>query len=274
MLVKRRSALSLLLCESNSTRLLAALMRFSYDLKLSQMEVNSVLDIEQNCGKHISLVNDVYSYEKEKLISEKESFEGAILCNAVDILANQVSIPIEAAKSVLWIMVRECEFVHQSLMDRKNNTFPGLSMKNDLRRYVEGLEYQMSGNELWSKTTHRYRSIKAEFEQKQKMPASSNLAPTKRSMDVEISAMRSGDLSFQEEGSNMLHDRRYDSVISATVWALSPRARRTFRHSTPYISVYTILLDEISFKRNPCRSCCSHIFVMLNLHNLPRANRE
>ncbi|KAF2492611.1 Aristolochene synthase in complex with 12,13 Difluorofarnesyl diphosphate [Lophium mytilinum] len=148
--------------------LLAALMRFSYDLHLSRMEVDFVADIEKNCGKHISLVNDIYSYEKEKLISEQETSEGAILCNAVQILADQVQVSIEVSKNLLWVMVREYEFVHRDLVDGKNALFPGLVLKGDLRHYVDGLQYQMSGNELWSKTTNRYRQAAADLKTQKK----------------------------------------------------------------------------------------------------------
>lgn len=114
-------------------------------------------DIEKNCGQHISLVNDILSYEKERLIAEKETSEGAILCNAVQVLADQVGITVEAAKGVLWIMIRECEHTHLKLLARIDSPLPGLQLKRDLRHYVEGLQYQMSGNEHWSKTTRRYR---------------------------------------------------------------------------------------------------------------------
>jgi aristolochene synthase len=131
-------------------------MRFAYDLRVSPQELAFMSDIEANCGKHISLVNDILSYEKEKSVSEKEDSEGAVLCNAVQILADQVGISSEAAKRVLWIMVRECEHAHKSLLARMDSSSPGLELSKDLKRYIEGLEYQMSGNEFWSKTTHRY----------------------------------------------------------------------------------------------------------------------
>ncbi|PVI03625.1 Aristolochene synthase in complex with 12,13 Difluorofarnesyl diphosphate [Periconia macrospinosa] len=143
--------------------LLAALMRFSYALEISPIELAFLSEMDKNCGKHISLVNDILSYEKEKRISETEKSEGAILCNAVQILSEQVAISVEAAKNVLWIMVRECEHAHVKLFSNIDSSIPGLSLKEDLRRYVQGLEYQMSGNEYWSKTTHRYREAKAQL---------------------------------------------------------------------------------------------------------------
>lgn len=163
-------------------------MRFSYDLHLSTAELDSVRDIERNCGKHISLVNDIFSYEKEKLISEKETTEGAIMCNAVQILSDEVHISIEAAKNVLWLMVREAEFAHAELQARHYSLLPGLVPKDDLRRYIEGLVYQMSGNELWSRTTMRYRQP-ATVERKDLQQASSS--PTDQQTEIPVHYMES-----------------------------------------------------------------------------------
>ena len=158
------TSLRCLKLSTDSIRLLAALMRFSYDLRLSPEELSFVSDIEKNCGRHISLVNDVFSYEKEKLISEREASEGAILCNAVQILSDQVQISIEAAKKVLLILARDCETTHNELLEKKDSTLPGLGLKDSLKRYIKGLEYQMSGNELWSRTTCRYKKTKVDSE--------------------------------------------------------------------------------------------------------------
>ena len=163
-------------------RLLAALMRFSYDLRLSREELSFVSDIEKNCGRHISLVNDVFSYEKERQISELDASEGAILCNAVQILSDQVQIPIEAAKNVLLILARDCEYTHKDLLEKKDSALPGLGLKDSLKRYIDGLEYQMSGNELWSRTTHRYKQAKIDSD-KVALTGASEALSKKRSLD-------------------------------------------------------------------------------------------
>lgn len=124
------------------------------DLHISTEELESVADIEDNCGRHISLVNDIYSYEKERLASQSIEQEGAILCNAVQVLANQLDLGVAPARHMLWILIREWEYTHQDLVKRRIATLPKCTV--ELQAYMNGLEYHMSGNELWSRTTKRY----------------------------------------------------------------------------------------------------------------------
>lgn len=67
--------------------------------------------LERNCSKQISVVNDIYSWEKELEASKTGHKEGSALCSAVKVLANSTSLDIEASKRVLWSMVREYVFI-------------------------------------------------------------------------------------------------------------------------------------------------------------------
>ncbi|KAB8236269.1 terpene synthase family protein [Aspergillus alliaceus] len=136
--------------------LLSALMRFSMGLKLSASELQRVREIDANCSKHLSVVNDIYSYEKELYTSKTAHSEGGVLCTSVQILAQEADVTAEAAKRVLFVMCRERELRHQLLVARLSAE--GLEAPR-LAAYVEGLEYQMSGNELWSQTTLRYSVV-------------------------------------------------------------------------------------------------------------------
>lgn len=49
------------------------------------------------------------------------------------------------------------EHAHEALCESKLLTPEGCSEAEQL--YMKGMEYQMSGNELWSKTTMRYRVV-------------------------------------------------------------------------------------------------------------------
>lgn len=62
---------------------------------------------------------------------------------------------IEAAKRVLWSMVREWEHIHDRLARDICNTEHGEVLSD----YIMGLKYQMSGNEQRSKTTPRYHKV-------------------------------------------------------------------------------------------------------------------
>ncbi|KAI1208436.1 Aristolochene synthase from penicillium Roqueforti [Annulohypoxylon truncatum] len=134
--------------------LLAALMRFCMGLYLDNDELDSVREIELNVGRHISIVNDIFSFEKELASSKVTHEEGGVLCSAVSVLAGEINIGTSAAKRILWSMCREWELIHQELVKKRMSSEEACS--SSLQKYVKALEYQMSGNELWSRSTGRY----------------------------------------------------------------------------------------------------------------------
>ncbi|KAH8807827.1 Aristolochene synthase in complex with 12,13 Difluorofarnesyl diphosphate [Xylogone sp. PMI_703] len=131
--------------------LLCALMRFSMDLRLTEDQLKSMAEIEQNCAKHLSVLNDIYSWEKELRASKTGHSEGSAICSAVQVLSNETSLPYASAKTVLWAICRGWESNHVALAEK-------LPTDRDIQIYVKGLEYQISGNEQWSATTSRYHS--------------------------------------------------------------------------------------------------------------------
>ena len=58
----------------------------------------------------------------------------------------------EAAKKMLWLITREWEDVFDGIRKRKIEEGCGATAV----QYMQGLENQMSGNEIWSLTTMRY----------------------------------------------------------------------------------------------------------------------
>lgn len=131
-------------------------MRFSMDLRLDPKDLVALRPIEQNHAKHIAIVNDIYSWEKESRQAQKCAQEGSVLCSAVKVMADNAGLDIESSKKVLWSMVREWEIKHDALCNALHDA-PDLI--DTLALYVEGLKYQMSGNETWSMTTPRYLVI-------------------------------------------------------------------------------------------------------------------
>ncbi|KAI9794983.1 MAG: carbonyl reductase (NADPH-dependent) ari1 [Peltula sp. TS41687] len=141
--------------------LLSALMRFSMGLSMTEKELGSVKDVDQNCAKHISVINDIYSWEKELRASKVGHKEGSALCSSVEVMAQEASISIEASKRVLFSLCREWELCHRQLEAERLNSI-GEEHRVEVSKYIKGLEYQMSGNELWSQTTLRYAEVPAE----------------------------------------------------------------------------------------------------------------
>ena len=121
-------------------------------LELSPEELGSLECVDMNCAKHISVVNDICSWEKELRKSQASGEEGSILCSSVKIVSDECNVGTEASKRILWTMCREWELIHLKLVEQRRDS------GRQVIRYCKGLECQMSGNELWSRTTMRYRA--------------------------------------------------------------------------------------------------------------------
>lgn len=124
-------------------------------LNMTPKELAGTIALERNCSKHISVVNDIFSWEKELRASQTGHREGSVLCTAVKILAERTSLGIEGSKRVLQAMTREWEHLHDEMVAKE--VAEGCSQAS--KDYMMGLEYQMSGNELWSRTTPRYNKL-------------------------------------------------------------------------------------------------------------------
>ena len=135
-------------------RLMAALMRFSMGLHVSGPDLASVAAIGRNCSNHIIVVNDIWSFDKELRASQTGHAEGGALCSAVQILAQGTELSMAAAKRTLYALVREWELVYRELVGAAKVNG---DCAEDLGSYVDGLEFQMSGNEAWSQITGRYK---------------------------------------------------------------------------------------------------------------------
>ncbi len=67
----------------------------------------------------------------------------------------ETGVGVEAAKKMLWLMTREWEEVFNGIVRENLESECGQVVED----YMRGLEYQMSGNELWSLTTSRYHDL-------------------------------------------------------------------------------------------------------------------
>lgn len=142
---------------TSSFSLLSALMCFSMDIHLTPGELEAMAPLVRNCANHISVVNDIWSWEKEFKASQTGHHEGSAISSAVLILAKETNLSIESSKRVLSAMVTEWERVHDRLAAEQLAQPEGCSPA--VKIYMKGLEYQMSGTKFWSKTTLRYNDL-------------------------------------------------------------------------------------------------------------------
>lgn len=120
-------------------------------LHLSTEELELMQPLEMNAMRHVTLVNDIASYEKE-VLAAGQGFALGQLCSAVPIVMTAFGLNEKQAMRVMWETTRELELQHFELAEEIKN-----ELDNDaLCLYAKGLEYQMAGNERWNLLTPRY----------------------------------------------------------------------------------------------------------------------
>ncbi|EXF73126.1 aristolochene synthase [Colletotrichum fioriniae PJ7] len=137
-----------------ASAVLLATQRFQDAIYLSEEELASVADLELNYTHHISVINDVMSWDKELRASKDIAAEGSIVSNIVQTLADESGLDYDGAKRICWVMIREWERQHDVMVQQRLQE----GCSDALKTYMEGIELQMGGNELWSRTTHRYNA--------------------------------------------------------------------------------------------------------------------
>ncbi|KAF4882646.1 Aristolochene synthase [Colletotrichum fructicola] len=137
-----------------AAQLLLALQRFSQGIHLSKDELESTAAVEVLFSYHISVVNDVTSWDKERRAEREIDAQGSVVSNIVQVLSDDCGLSPENAKSVLWAMCEEWSKMVDAFIAKRVEE----GCSDSLRKYLDGLKMQMCGNELWSRTTFRYNS--------------------------------------------------------------------------------------------------------------------
>jgi aristolochene synthase len=71
--------------------LLSALQRYTIKIHLTKEDLHIAAPVECNCAKHIAVLNDIYSWNKELLASETLHHEGAAICSSVQVLSEETA---------------------------------------------------------------------------------------------------------------------------------------------------------------------------------------
>ncbi|KAJ5706171.1 hypothetical protein N7536_001860 [Penicillium majusculum] len=129
---------------------------FGAKLYLTTPELKKTAALESTAFRHVSVMNDIYSWEREWKVYQANPTDGARPLSAIYILANETGLPYTACKRLMYSYCRELEVaLKQSTNEIRHNNME--SWTHDLEMYIKGLEYFMCGIELWSQWTPRYR---------------------------------------------------------------------------------------------------------------------
>ncbi|KAF5495395.1 Aristolochene synthase [Colletotrichum aenigma] len=134
--------------------LLLALKQFSQGIYLSKDELESTAAIEVFFSHHMSVVNDVTGWDKERCAEREIDAQGSLVSNIVQLRSEDCRFSPENAKSVLWAMCEEWSKMVDALISKRAEE----GCFDSLRKYLDGLKMRMCGNELWSRNTFQYNS--------------------------------------------------------------------------------------------------------------------
>ncbi|CZT49095.1 related to Fusicoccadiene synthase [Rhynchosporium secalis] len=99
----------------------------------------------------VGLQNDLYSWEKEKQAADRNGHTHVV--NAIWVLMREYNISDEDAKILCRKMIKDwvAKYI-QIVRENKHNQ----SLSIDLRKYIEAMQYSISGNVAWSLACPRY----------------------------------------------------------------------------------------------------------------------
>ncbi|KAJ5538124.1 hypothetical protein N7494_007603 [Penicillium frequentans] len=130
--------------------LLLAQAAFAADISLSEAEKGIFDKFIGFFADHISLTNDIYSFEKEW---NEHVSKGAFLVNAVDVVRRLHNIPVSAAKQFICEEILKLE---QLLAFEIDHLKQDVGLNKAQERFGEALALCLAGHIFYSATNGRY----------------------------------------------------------------------------------------------------------------------
>lgn len=125
---------------------------------VSPAQRESLAQLEKVANFHVSILNDVFSFEREWKAAQKA--EGGALVNGVSVLAGEMNVSLKAARQLCLALVRawEVEFLalSEEVLAAAAADRGGEEEEELLRLAIKGIERRMSGAEAYSWRTARY----------------------------------------------------------------------------------------------------------------------
>lgn len=124
---------------------------FGMALTILEEELDLCKQLARPAYVALSLTNNLFSWEKERDQAERDGIPHVI--NAIWVLIHERSITELEAKDLCRAKIKESVAEYTCVVeDSKKN--PDLSL--DVRKYLEALQYSISGNLVWSLSCPRY----------------------------------------------------------------------------------------------------------------------
>ncbi|KAI9687154.1 MAG: hypothetical protein M1822_002565 [Bathelium mastoideum] len=131
--------------------LMFGLVTFGMGLTIPDNEMERCTEATRSAFAVISLTNDLFSWERERDAAKRDNMPHVV--NAIWVIMGQHSVIEEEAKRICHDKIVQLvqEYKHIVEQYKKDET-----VCLDLRKYIEALQYNISGNLAWSLTCPRY----------------------------------------------------------------------------------------------------------------------
>ena len=133
------------------------LMLFGLGMTMSQDELTQVAPITRPCYAALALANDYFSFDVEYEVFKSSPAE--TMTNAVWLFMHWDGASVAEAKDLVRVNTQKYERQFEHLRKESEG-----SLSPKLRKYLLGLEYQVSGNVIWSLDNPRYHPDRNVYE--------------------------------------------------------------------------------------------------------------
>jgi hypothetical protein len=127
------------------------MMEYTMELTITDAEREDTKRLQQLAFKCVGVSNDLWSWPKEAQAYKK----GKRVMNAI-LLAMKTE-GLTAHQAVIYVKKRVLRYQNE-LLAMRDEFVSAPSISDDMRKYVDGYLWIVSGNELWQSSCPRYHS--------------------------------------------------------------------------------------------------------------------
>ena len=129
------------------------MVTFGMAITIPEEEMDSCRELMRYAWMAAGLTNDLFSWQKEYEASRRNGQPDVV--NAIWVLMGEHSISVDEAKELCRSKIKDCVAKYRIVVeDTKKRT----DLSLDLRKYVEAMQYSLSGNVVWSLLCPRYHA--------------------------------------------------------------------------------------------------------------------
>lgn len=130
------------------------MVTFGMAITIPQEEMETCKELMRPAWIVAGLQNDLFSWEKEHETALRLGRRNVI--NAIWVLMREHSINVNDAKAMCRRIIKDNVSEYLNTVGSKKDD---RSLSSDLRRYMEAMEYSLSGNAVWSLICPRYHPV-------------------------------------------------------------------------------------------------------------------